>query len=135
MKGILGAVVVILVGWELLWWLLGVTPVFPWQLRGMLADPQRAPILLDVRTSLEYNWFHIEGAINRPDVFGHAATQDLEGAHRPIVVVCLSGHRSPIMGYLMMRRGIQDVSYLSWGMLSWFLSGGSVVQGRDRSGP
>lgn len=131
MKGILAAVFAVLVGWEFLWWLIGIPPVTPWELRRRLANSRAAPILLDVRTSLEYNWFHIEGAINRPDVFDHASIQDLAGAHRPIVVVCLSGHRSPVMGFVMRRRGLSEVSYLSWGMLSWFLSGGSVVRGPD----
>jgi len=131
MKGTLAAILAVLVGWDLVWWLIDITPVSPWGLRRRLAEPRTAPILLDVRTTLEYNWFHIEGAVNRPDVLDHVSTQDLAGAHRPIVVVCLSGHRSPVMGFVMRRRGFSDVSYLSWGMLSWFLSGGSVVRGSE----
>lgn len=121
-------VVAVLAGWEVFWWALGVRPVSPWHLKRIMANPETSPILLDVRTSSEYHWIHIPGAVNRPGVSSHSHVLDLAAAERPIVVICLSGHRSPIAGYLLKRVGRRNVSYLSWGMLSWLLSGGPVVK-------
>ncbi|NLI81104.1 MAG: rhodanese-like domain-containing protein [Deltaproteobacteria bacterium] len=122
-------VVLFVFAWELLWWTLGVAPLSPWRLKRMLSQGVNPPILLDVRTAFEYNWMHIEGAIHRPHALTDSVRKELKEADRPVVVICFSGHRSPIMGYLLMRKGLRNVSYLSWGMLSWYLSGGPVIRG------
>ena len=52
--------------WDAVWWFLGVKPRFPWQLKARLGAGPSDLVLLDVRTPLEYNWFHLPGAQNVP---------------------------------------------------------------------
>ena len=61
--------------------------------------------------------------LNNPD------TLKMDDRRRSVVVLCLSGHRSPVAAYRLRRHGFKDVSYLSWGMLAWVLSGGAVARG------
>ena len=58
----------IIIAWDLAWYFAGVKPLFPWQLKKMLRNRQNPVKLIDVRTRLEFNWFHIDGAVNRPDI-------------------------------------------------------------------
>jgi rhodanese-related sulfurtransferase len=113
------AVVLLIFGWDALWWLMGVRPRFPWQLQDRLAAPGSPPALLDVRTPLEYNWFHLPGAQNVPDLL-------TEGAHlaplppsREVVVICMTGHRSALAAYNLKKRGFTQVYHLIWGMVGW----------------
>ncbi len=60
------AVIGLFLLWDLVWWVLGVKPRFPWQLKARLGAGASDLVLLDVRTPLEFNWFHLPGAQNRP---------------------------------------------------------------------
>jgi rhodanese-related sulfurtransferase len=140
MKLLLTFVVIAILGWDAFWWLMGVRPIGPWHLKRLLppsltgspephtAPEPEAPLLVDVRTPAEFAWFHIEGANNYPMVLNDPGTL-IDDRRRPIVVLCLSGHRSPVAAYQLKKHGFQNVSYLSWGMLAWVLSGGSVAKG------
>ena len=115
------------IGWEALWWKLGVQPISPMRLKRMLKNAgEDKPRLIDVRTASEFKHFNINGAENHPGLLWEPKELDPVDRKSPLVVVCLSGHRSPIVGFRLKRRGFQNVSYLSWGMLSWIVSGGPV---------
>ncbi|MGO9019671.1 MAG: rhodanese-like domain-containing protein [Syntrophobacteraceae bacterium] len=43
-----------------------------------------------------------------------------------MVIVCLSGHRSPLVASRLNKQGFKNVYYLSWGMLAWIVSGRRV---------
>ena len=120
------AIILLVFGWDLAWWVLGVKPRFPWQLRDRLESPGPPPALLDVRTPLEYNWFHLPGAQNVPDLLTSDAHLPPLPPSREVVVICMTGHRSPIAAYNLKKHGFTQVSHLSWGMAGWKIyEGGS----------
>jgi rhodanese-related sulfurtransferase len=122
---LLMALAVFVIGWEVFWWMAGIRPIGPLRLKRMLQEESK-PLLVDVRTAAEFRFFHIEGAENRPRLLLDFGSLDLPDRKRPLVVICLSGHRSPIVGFRLKKRGFKNVYYLSWGMLAWILSGGQL---------
>lgn len=134
MTVVLVIVVLFLLCWDVVWWGLGVTPVLPGELKRRLhASGGERPVLVDVRTKFEYDLFHIDGAVNEPAIVHNP--QKLQNIDRdaPIVVICMSGHRSPIAAYFLRRQGFKNVSHLVWGMLSWIISRGSTVSSEDHA--
>lgn len=113
------AVIMLIFGWDAVWWVLGVRPRFPWQLKDRLTAPGSPPVLLDVRTPLEYNWFHLPGAQNVPDLLTKGTNLPPLPPSREVVVICMTGHRSPIVAYNLKKRGLTQVDHLIWGMLGW----------------
>jgi rhodanese-related sulfurtransferase len=114
-------IMVFFVVWDVVWWILGVKPLFPWQLRKRLSAGTSPPLLLDVRTPLEYSWFHLSGAQNRPDVLLDESTMPPVAPAQEVVVICMTGHRSPFVSYALKKRGFSRVYNLTWGMLGWKL--------------
>ncbi|WP_300164766.1 rhodanese-like domain-containing protein [Solidesulfovibrio sp.] len=130
MKGLLFFFLLFFVAWDIGWLAAGVSQTLPWRLRGRLAGAAK-PQLLDVRTPTEYALFHIPGAVNRPDAMtADPANLGLD-AKRPVVVVCMTGHRSPFVARRLTAGGY-DASNLTWGMLGWKLFGGESVSGDSR---
>ncbi len=115
------AIIVLFLVWDAAWWVLGVKPLFPWQLQKRLHTDTAPPLLLDVRTPLEYNWFHLPGAQNRPDMLLDASTMPPVAPAQEVVVICMTGHRSPLVSYALKKRGFPRVYNLTWGMLGWKL--------------
>lgn len=115
--------------WDLGWLAAGVSQTLPWRLRRLREEGVR-PQLLDVRTPAEFALFHIPGAVNRPDAM-HADPARLGlDPKRPVVVVCMTGHRSPFVTRRLAAKGF-DASNLTWGMLGWKLFGGESMSGND----
>jgi rhodanese-related sulfurtransferase len=124
------AALVFLVGWEAGWWLAGVRPVSPGGLKDMLERREGGrPHLIDVRTAAEFHWLHIPGAVNHPDLLSNPGVFSSQSKEDHLVLVCLSGHRAPVVAYRLKKLGYENLSYLSWGMLAWMLSGGKTVGG------
>jgi rhodanese-related sulfurtransferase len=119
MKLFLIVAIVLLVGWDAVWWVLGVKPRFPWQLKARLGAGASDPVLLDVRTPLEYHWFHLPGAQNRPDLLTGSGKMPPVSPAREVVVICMTGHRSPLVAYALQKRGYPRVYNLTWGMVGW----------------
>lgn len=117
--------------WDAGWWLAGVRPLSPWSLKAELKRKAGVPTLIDVRTPAEYELFHIPGAINVPYP---ASLNELALAApdpgKPVVVICMTGHRSPPTVRQMQRGGYTDVRNLTWGMTAWKLFGGETVSSR-----
>ncbi len=129
MRVVLIALAVLGVGWDFVWWAAGAGPIGPARLKRMLEEPGgSAPLLIDVRTAAEFRLFHVEGAQSYPHLLSDPSPLDSVDRDRPLVVVCLSGHRSPVVAYRLKREGFKKVYYLSWGMLAWMVSGGRVVK-------
>jgi rhodanese-related sulfurtransferase len=122
---------VILLMWDLLWWAGGIKPTSPRHLRKILDNGESEPLLLDVRTSIEYSLFHIEQARNLPGLLRNPDDFQADGRERRIVLVCMSGHRAPLAAYLLKKRGFKNVSYLTWGMIGWVATGGKTVKGKE----
>jgi rhodanese-related sulfurtransferase len=114
------------IGWEVAWRLLGVKPMSPWRLEDILKTKRGEYMLIDVRTALEYRWFHIEGVPNHPNLLRDPDGLTVEDPTKPVVVICMSGHRSPIVGYRLKRKGFKDVSYLTWGLIGRMITAGKV---------
>ena len=102
------------------WWLpFGKVPeIAP----AALAERLRAkapPQLVDVRTAAEFAAGHLRGAVSAP--IGSLSSR-LDGlgldAGRPVVAICLSGHRSIPAVRLLGTRGF-EASQLAGGMLAW----------------
>ena len=127
MKIVLG-VLVFLLAWELFWWILGVKPILPWQLKATLKKRPEDLTLIDVRTPTEYAFFHIDGAENRAEILFQPELFEEKDKKKPLVVICMTGHRSPLAGYRLKGRGYRVVYTLTFGMLGWLLSGGMITR-------
>jgi rhodanese-related sulfurtransferase len=119
MRLFLLAVLLVFLGWDAAWLVLGIKPRFPWQLKESLRAGASDLVLLDVRTRLEYNWFHLPGALNVPEgLADHSALTPVPPS-KEVVVICLTGHRAPLVAYALKKRGYPRVYNLTGGMLGW----------------
>ncbi len=106
------------------WWLpVGrVDTVSVDRLASMLSRNERPqPLLIDVREPREFEDGHIAGAKNIPirELPKRLDTLALD-CSKPIVAICLSGHRSVPAYRLLARSGCEKVYSLDGGMLAWW---------------
>ena len=74
--------------------------------------------LVDVRRPYEYHRGHIAGAVSVP--LGAERRGLSDWPHdAPVVLICLSGHRSQAAAANLLDMGFRDVSHLEGGMLAW----------------
>jgi len=119
MKGFLLIIILLFIVWDAVWWALGIKPLFPWQLKKRLASGSSDLLLLDVRTPIEFGWFHLPGARNAPNLLLETETIQEVSPDQPMVIICMTGHRSPIVAYSLKKKGFKQVYNLTWGMLGW----------------
>ena len=129
MRRILLLLLLLWVAWDVGWTLAGVKPLFPWQLAEEYRRHNPDLVLLDVRTSAEFDWFHIPGAYHVP--FRRLRARHLEiPKDKTVVVICLTGHRSSLVAWHLKKHGYREVYNLTWGMAGWeaykFISGFST---------
>ena len=88
-----------------------------------LKSPQ-PPVLLDVRTPLEFAAGHIAGAINIPHEQVPARITELV-AHkeRDIVIYCRSGMRASQAARTLQQHGFARLAFLTGHMQGWHTSG------------
>jgi rhodanese-related sulfurtransferase len=125
------ALIVILVlvfCWDAGWYAMGVLPMFPWKLRDGLLTIREEMTLLDVRTTAEFNLFHIDGAIHLPEILAFPDAADRFDRGKPVVVICMTGHRSAIAAFMLKRHGFSEVYSLTWGMIAWKIFKGPVAK-------
>lgn len=121
------AVLALWLAWDLLVPLAGVRQVPPWVLKHRI-EKGESPVLLDVRTASEFALFHIPGSRNvgfpppPPEELGIAPDTE-------VVLVCMTGHRSPVAGWQLRNRGFTNVGNLTWGVSVYKLLGGDTVSG------
>jgi rhodanese-related sulfurtransferase len=118
---ILIILVVLIIGWDMAWYFAGVSPLLPWQLERLLKESKKTVSLIDVRTPEEYNWFHIEGASNIPLLRSDKEVFKTKDFAEPVVVICMTGHRSPMVAYRLKKLGYKQIYNLTWGMVAWKL--------------
>jgi rhodanese-related sulfurtransferase len=128
---ILALVILLVLGWEFCWWGLGVRPLMPWRLKGSLRETPEEFTLVDVRTALEYELFHIHGSKNQPNLLLHPEFFKAQDPRKPLVIICMTGHRSSVVAYRLKKRGFTEVHNLTFGMLGWLLSGGETVREKE----
>lgn len=119
-----------LVLWDIGWWVgFGVSPFSPLALDAAIHNGD-APAIIDVRSPAEYDLFHIPGAVNVP--YPGSLAQLAAAApdpSMPVIVVCMTGHRSPPVVNRMQDGGYTNVHNLTWGMLAWKVFGGETESG------
>lgn len=104
------------------WWPFGrVDEIAPRALQALLARDSGGDIqLIDVREEFEYRQGHVAGARSAPI---HTLPQALDSLRldpqRPIVAICLSGHRSIPAFRLLKSKGYEQVYSLAGGMMAW----------------
>ena len=116
-------ILLLLIGWDFAWFWAGVKPLYPWHLKKLLKQGKQPLTLIDVRTRWEYNWFHIRGAVNKPELLFNIDALSNVSPEKPIIVICMTGHRSPLVAYRLKKSGFKQVYNLTWGMLAWKLLG------------
>ena len=119
MQGILLIIVIFFIVWDAVWWVLGVKPLFPWQLKKKLDSTSSGLLLLDVRTPVEFGWFHLPEAQNDPNLLMETKSIQNAPPDQPLVIICMTGHRSPIVAYALKKKGFTQVYNLTWGMMGW----------------
>ncbi|MBL0716237.1 MAG: hypothetical protein JJV98_21335 [Desulfosarcina sp.] len=50
--------------------------------------------------------------------------------NRPVVVICMSGHRSPLAAWRLKKNGAAEVYHLVGGLLAYKLIGGATRSGK-----
>ncbi|MDF2704463.1 MAG: Rhodanese domain protein [Nonomuraea muscovyensis] len=90
-------------------------------------------LVVDVRTSAEFESAHIEGAINLPlDQVDAHLQRIVTGAGGRLLLICQSGNRAERARTALGDAGLSDVVVLDGGMNSWIASGAPVNRGRAR---
>lgn len=106
------------------WWLpFGAVPELAARELAVTLGGAGTPVLLDVRTTAEFEAGHIEGAINVPVTSLAASLPQLQlDPARPVVAICLTAHRSIPAVRLLRGHGL-DARQLKGGMLAWRAAG------------
>ena len=87
-----------------------------------------APLILDVRTSEEWQKSRLPGSINIPLAELKERLHELPH-DRDIVIVCASGFRSAIAVGILERGSFKSVSNLSGGLAAWLEAGKKLNSG------
>jgi rhodanese-related sulfurtransferase len=80
--------------------------------------------LLDVRQPAEFDTAHIDGAVNIVMPYLRTRFNELD-THKPVIVICNTGHRSSMGASLLKQHGIKDVINVAGGMTAWAAAGRS----------
>ena len=85
-------------------------------------------ILVDVRTSDEYNSGYIENSLNI-DYFSNdfSVNADKLDKNTPIILYCRSGKRSSISANKISKLGFKEIYNLEGGILEWIEEGNAIV--------
>jgi rhodanese-related sulfurtransferase len=93
-------------------------------LYALLQNDATAPLILDVRTRIEWEASRVAGAVNVPVTELNAKLDALAlQKDRPTVAICLSAHRSIPAVRLLKAHGIANVRQLKGGMRAWWKAG------------
>jgi len=103
----------LMVGGELVTLAAGARSLPPWRMDTLPEDTW----ILDVRTKPEFHWNRLQGAESFPWGKGIVEAAADQPRDRPVLVTCLSGHRSPAVAVLLKRLGFKTVYNLNWGIL------------------
>lgn len=89
----------------------------PEQFRRRMSE--RGMILIDVRTSQEFQGGHIPGAVNIDFYKNFESKIKKMDKSKTYLLYCRSGNRSGTAVKMMKKLGFKDVSHLQKGILSW----------------
>lgn len=123
LPGLLGHLIL---GAEIVTMAAGAKAIAPWKIKSLPEDTW----IVDVRTGAEFQWNRLHGAQNFPWGSGLAQASGSVPKNRPVLVTCLSGHRSPAVAVMLKRLGFENVYNLNWGLLYLIL----LERGKSGSG-
>jgi protein-S-isoprenylcysteine O-methyltransferase Ste14/rhodanese-related sulfurtransferase len=125
--GLFFTVLSLVIGGEIVTVAAGAKPLAPWRLSAL---PENTWIV-DVRTKSEFSWNRLQAAENFP--WGAGVIEAAAGKSKddPVLVTCLSGHRSPAVAVMLRKLGFKTVYNLNWGILYLIL----IDRGRKTTGP
>jgi hydroxyacylglutathione hydrolase len=86
------------------------------ELHEELGEPER-PMVLDVRSELEWRSGHVPNSVNVPLVRPRELISQAPAG--PVLVMCQSGYRSSIAASVLMKSGFEEVMDLIGGMSAW----------------
>ncbi len=91
----------------------GVKGLSPWRLDTLSEDTW----MVDVRTKSEFHWNRLRGSENYP--WGKGVIEAAKGKSKdqPVLIICLTGHRSPSVAVTLRKLGFKSVYHLTWGLL------------------
>jgi protein-S-isoprenylcysteine O-methyltransferase Ste14 len=117
----------LVLGGELMTVASGAKSIAPWNLSKL---PENTWIV-DVRTKSEYNWNRLANSHNFPWGTGVEEAAKDKPKDVPVLVTCLSGHRSPAIAVLLKKMQFTSVYNLNWGLLYLML----FSAGKEQEGP
>lgn len=83
-------------------------------------DSTTEAIIIDVRTPMEYNKGHIEGAVNISYLgFGFKRKVAKLDNDLPVFIYCQTAHRSPLAAKVLHKQGFKEVHDLKGGFKNW----------------
>ena len=77
----------------------------------------KGALIVDVRTSAEFNSGHIKDALNVPLDTISSQVQMIKKRNKPVIVVCASGIRSGMAVKVLTREGIEAYNGGAWKLL------------------
>jgi protein-S-isoprenylcysteine O-methyltransferase Ste14/rhodanese-related sulfurtransferase len=126
-SGIIFRLLGLILGAEVITMSAGAKPLSPWKAHKLPQDTW----IVDVRTRAEFQWNRLNGAENYPWGLGLYDAASGHPKDRPVLVMCFSGHRSPLVTVMLRRMGFETVYNLHWGLLYYML----LSRGTTRQGP
>ena len=91
-------------------------------------------LLLDARTSEEFNVSHIKGAVRAGDVRSALNVIAAHPGKSMIVVYCSVGYRSARLADRLLERGVANVYNLEGSLFQWANEGRPLYRGHERVG-
>jgi phage shock protein E len=79
---------------------------------------EQGAVIIDVRTSQEFNSGHIKGAINIPLQVIDGQVEKIRKYNKPIITCCRSGARSGAAASQLKAKGIEAYNGGAWNSLS-----------------
>ena len=126
-EGTLQLLLNLVLGTEIVTAASGVKGLSPWRLDTMSEDTW----MIDVRTKAEFHWNRLRGAENYPWGKGVIEAARGKSKERPVLIICLTGHRSPSVAVTLRKLGFKSVYHLTWGLLYLLL----LERDGNRKGP
>ncbi len=126
-SGIIFRLLGLIFGAEVITMSAGAKPLSPWKTHKLPEDTW----IVDVRTKAEFQWNRLSGAENYPWGLGLYDAASVHPKDRPVLVMCFSGHRSPLVTVMLRRMGFETVYNLHWGLLYYML----LNRGTNQHGP
>ena len=94
----------------------------------LLMQGENKPLLIDVRTELEYAKGHLFGAINISHTVLKQRLAELSGTkNHQVVLYCRSGKRAAVAEKILVTNGFTQVDHLIGDMIAWQKNGLPLV--------